>query len=442
MPLRNNFIQSIDENISTLTDEELFWYLSGLLGSGTGIISSYLCENTGMETALHEVVGHGMLGMRLTSDYLPGTGPTYWVSGYDRFKAIGSAETLSKKIKAFFSWLVVPPPSQDGAVGWANRGREYHPNSLANHMGKDGASAWISVTGSLPGLGLNALCVASGMTLRKKHPGLGMGLISFGLFNTFIQSLYTWDAVEKIYTNSTAIGGHDFVNFANRMSLILGMQPFTIALSTAFFFSGFVPLIAVCMYLSEKTHSNESLKHQAPQQLSTMQQALGYVTASTVAVGAVTQLTGVLSITIAPSLTPVALTLKTINPIIGLLSIAQNMYETYKDIYNPAMQLPLLAKIVSCLKLAVTTCMAVSMLVATLTPGMQFLFIPAAIINTLSAVTLSYAKERMIQSHALNSKVAFFGTSSGPSTQEQTPPEKFNNHLTSHSICFEPGLGE
>lgn len=227
-----------------------------LAGTALGLLGNYIYENIGAETALHEVVGHGLLGMRLTSSYPEGTGPSYWISGFDKYNAINNAHSSSKKVGSFLSWLFIPQSSQDGAVGRANRGPDYHPNELAKHMGVAGSSAWISITGSLPGLLVNGACVTGGMVLRKTCPTLGAGLVSFGLMNNLISCTYAWDAaiMSTSELKEAAQTGHDFANFANQMSLITGVSATAIAISTAVFWTSAVPLLGLGIYLYQRSH--------------------------------------------------------------------------------------------------------------------------------------------------------------------------------------------
>src|SRR5271155_581214 len=48
-----------------------------------GAIAAVLASSTGVTVGLHEVVGHGYLGIELTKQ--SGPAPTYWVQGWDNF---------------------------------------------------------------------------------------------------------------------------------------------------------------------------------------------------------------------------------------------------------------------------------------------------------------------------------------------------------------------
>lgn len=177
------------------------------------------------------------------------------------------------------------------------------------------------------------------------------------------------------------------------------------------------------MYLSEKTQKNESLRLKVLQQeLSSIEKILRYASFTTGITGATSQIINLLSITLVPTLSSIAFTLKIITPFLSLLTIAQSAYETYKELKNPDMELATLAKILSCLKFAVTALLVTSMLIASVVPGMQVLFIPAALMNTFISVLLSYAKERVIRN--TYSKNGLFGYS--PSQMDR---EEFSDHL-------------
>lgn len=226
-------------------------------GSMIGISTCYFTGITGPETALHEHVGHGWLGYRLTYNYGPGEGPTFQVDGWDNFKQIFKAGTLSDTLKAIWEFLIGNDINRDGASGvtWESPGT---PNALGNAMGNDGLSAWISISGSVPTLLLTSASVAGGVAVQDKHPISGSALMTFGLMQHLMSSQYSWSAagMSESQMVSEAAQGHDFANFALRIGKITGVGAKTVAMTTAAAWTLFVPLVALGTYLYKRSRQN------------------------------------------------------------------------------------------------------------------------------------------------------------------------------------------
>jgi hypothetical protein len=112
-----------------------------------GGIAAVLASTTGATVGLHEVAGHGHLGIELTKQ--SGRAPTYWVHGWDNFNKIGQAGSFKEGLAAFFHWLFpfsdMPPFAVNPipAAGLTHRYRD-QPNGIGHAMGYGGRSAWIS----------------------------------------------------------------------------------------------------------------------------------------------------------------------------------------------------------------------------------------------------------------------------------------------------------
>lgn len=237
------------------TTKVLGRYAAGVLAGGA---LSYLSTVSGLSVGLHEVVGHGLLGFRLTHSYPQGKGPTYQVDGWDNLQAIGKAENAADGFKAFGDWITGKDTHGDGFAGWASLG-EGTPNALGKAMGPDGLSAWISITGSLPGLLLNTLSVAGGMKVKDSSPALGAALVTFGLSEHLMSSAYTWSAaaMSNAELQANAMTGHDFANFAVRIGNMTGTSAKAVAVSTACVWTAFVPLVAIAMYFHTKSRQTD-----------------------------------------------------------------------------------------------------------------------------------------------------------------------------------------
>lgn len=226
-----------------------------------GFLFAYLSETTGLSTALHEVVGHGLLGLQLTHDYPPGEGPKYQVDGWDNFKTIWESKSFQEGLDAFGKWLTGYDRNGDGAAGVTKWNGSLKPNELGQNMGRDGLQAWISLSGSLPGLLLNTLCVAGGMKLKERHPAAGYFLLSYGIMQHLFSSFYPWSAAiasdQEFYNAAVNGTSHDFVNFSAKIGNLTGADPKTIAITTASLWTAFVPAVALAIYFYQKAHQTD-----------------------------------------------------------------------------------------------------------------------------------------------------------------------------------------
>lgn len=223
-------------------------------GATAGLAASYFTSVTGPETALHEYVGHGLLGFRLTHTYGPGQEPSYQVDGWDNFKQIFKSGSISDTFKSIGNFLIGHDYNNDGASGVAWNGTGT-PNALGQAMGKDGLSAWISISGSIPSLVLTSASIAGGVAVIEKNPVAGYALTSFGLIQHLMSSQYSWSAAAMTESQiiREASQGHDFANFAWRMSKITGVEATTVAMTTAVAWTLFVPAVALGAYLYKKS---------------------------------------------------------------------------------------------------------------------------------------------------------------------------------------------
>lgn len=234
------------------------------IGFCTGALLASFGTSTGASVALHEVAGHGLLGIELTKQ--SGPSPTYHIQGWDNFRKICEADSFKNGLAAFFHWLF---PVGDGPVLGVTYAYPTQPNGLGEAMGPQGRHAWISLAGSLPGLLMDTLSVVGGMHVRKSSPILGTMMVGFGLMDNGTHMAYPISAamMSESQLIKSAQSGHDFANFAVQMSNITGMSAHTIAISTAVFFATFVPIVAAAAYIHSKSQSRDvvpdvlALKH-------------------------------------------------------------------------------------------------------------------------------------------------------------------------------------
>lgn len=223
-------------------------------GAFIGNALAFLSTSTGVNTALHEYVGHGLLGLELTHDYPEGHQPIFQVDGWDNFKEIFKGESFSDVMQAIWRFLTSYDFNGDGANGVTNYWNS-DKNALGEYMGKEGHDAWVSIAGSIPSLVCNSLSVAGGMALKDKAPLLGWSMVSFGVMQHLMTSSYSWSAalmspdtmIEK------AASGHDFANFAVNMSEMTGLSSKAIAIGTSVAWTSLVPALAIGLYLHQKS---------------------------------------------------------------------------------------------------------------------------------------------------------------------------------------------
>jgi len=221
-------------------------------GIVAGSVGTVALQSTGVTVGLHEALGHGFLGIGLTGD---NSSATYQTNGWDRFTQMTHSSSFTSGIENFFRWLFTIDSGQSGVTHYSGS----TPNGLGIAMGPEGRDAWISISGSIPGLILDSASVAGGMLLRKKSPILGNLFVMFGLADSVTASSYTIDAatMSTSQMEQAAKTGHDFANFALKMSDITGIPATDIAITTATLWTVIVPLIAIATYVHTKSHMTD-----------------------------------------------------------------------------------------------------------------------------------------------------------------------------------------
>jgi hypothetical protein len=229
--------------------------LKGAAGAAAGIGLAGLASTTGATVGLHEVVGHGLLGFKLTSE---SGDPTYSVAGWEQFQKMEHAGSFKDGLVDFFKWIGGVNNSQFAGMTYYPASQ---PNGIGHAMGVDGRSAWMSIAGSLPGLALDTVSVIGGVYLRKRSPMLGNMLLGFGLCDNLINSTYALSAavMSDSQLRTEAASGHDFANFSLKISDLSGIPAHTIAVTTGVFWLLFVPLIAGLTFWHTKSDIGEAV---------------------------------------------------------------------------------------------------------------------------------------------------------------------------------------
>lgn len=223
-------------------------------GAFLGNALAFLSTSTGLNTALHEYVGHGLLGLNLTHDYPEGQQPTFQVDGWENLKAIFEGGSFSEVVQAIWRFLSSYDFNGDGAAGVTHYWNS-HKNELGEYMGNEGHDAWVSIAGSIPTLVVNSLSVAGGMALKDKAPILGWSMVSFGVMQHLMTSSYSWSAalMSPETMLDKAASGHDFANFAVKLSEMTGLSSKAIAIGTSVAWTSIVPALAIGLYLNQKS---------------------------------------------------------------------------------------------------------------------------------------------------------------------------------------------
>lgn len=210
-------------------------------------------NSTGVSAAIHECLGHGVLGYHLIFSYKDGVRlPSYYVAGWENFLAIGKGSGLGDKLSALFVFLT-------GYKNWG--GKAYRGNGIPNHLGKflgrDGRDAWISLSGSIPHLIMHALIVVTGAKCFYRTPALGVFLLTFGIADHIFKAHYPISATLMTVKQMAreAKDGHDFANFAIRMNKITSIASRKIAIVTAVAFAAFIPLVCALTFYFKRNES-------------------------------------------------------------------------------------------------------------------------------------------------------------------------------------------
>jgi len=222
-----------------LKQNALFQKLGGAVaGAGTSLTSLV----SGVNTWIHEYCGHCLLGAHLTHSYQDGEGPRYVVFAWEAMQEGG--------VSGWIDWLL----HNDGKTGYASVGRGA-PNALGTYLGPELRSAWGSVSGSVPLFFISASSVIGGMAVREKVPALGGGLVGLGMIEHAASSAYPWRAAvmasEQLLVKART--GHDFANFAVQMAKVTSFSPKAIAIATACSWTLSIPLLALGIYLLQKS---------------------------------------------------------------------------------------------------------------------------------------------------------------------------------------------
>ncbi|MEN9344039.1 MAG: hypothetical protein RLZZ453_826 [Chlamydiota bacterium] len=225
------------------------------LSSAAGILSVFLAATTGVTTAVHEVLGHGFLGFKSVYNYYwRGSSPTYTVIGWENFKDIGKAHSFGEGITAFFRWIL-GMHSVNGADGWANRGSPSGNTDFGKALGAQGRDVWISLTGSIPMLVVDAAMAALGghWLAKGNRSRLAPALLSFACTDNLINSLYPLDAAIKTpQVADKELPGHDFANVALKLSNIIHIPAEAIAIGVAGFWMTGVPFVGLASYFATR----------------------------------------------------------------------------------------------------------------------------------------------------------------------------------------------
>src|SRR3990167_7639770 len=231
-----------------INPESIDLMLNGLQGYLIGDLVSNIFISTGFETAIHEVMGHLILGCHMLYRYTNDNVPECVIPDIKKFQRILASPTLPEMYENFFSWL----------LGGTQGGGTYigQPNGITKfgeYLGPEGRDAWFHITGSLPTLFLSTYNVNLGMNLRKSNPRLGWALIFFSLITNFSNSRYAWQAIgDSSCPPSVGVDSHDFIKFSKAISHITGLKESSIATATAAFMTFYIPLLTLYLYLKSK----------------------------------------------------------------------------------------------------------------------------------------------------------------------------------------------
>jgi len=439
-------LQRAPESLFFLNGKKILQVSGGLL---SGLLMATVTQIASLSTFIHEAVGHCLLGFRSTYLYARGAGPGYVVCSWEAFKEGG--------FNGWLHWLF----NNDGIAGLAWR-KSREVNALGEYLGVEKREAWISLSGSIPGFFINAAAVSTGMVVREKIPVLGYGLVALGLTQHAANSVYPWSAaMMSSETLATKVGsGHDFANFAARVSRLTSLSPKTVAITTATVWTSSIPLLAFSIYLFQKSRDRnlvsdrEALQHwilqssiddkkaerlkelyekyrrgSAPfynvllKELSKdeikkskeeilsqwahlypqdkVQTVLNTVSVISGAVATVISLSSkvfeILGQTTVPVLAPIARGSAHLSPILGTVSLLSEVYEVHKDLKISSELVPKAAKVLSVAKLVVAVAGSTLLIVGSFIPGINLFIICGIALGTGGTIVFALCKNIVVQ---------------------------------------------
>ncbi len=218
-----------------------------------GFLLGHIFAISGLNTYLHEVVGHEKLGMGLTSTKMPAD-TRYSIHAWEDFQLLVRSEKPQDKVELLSRILM---GNRGGSISMTPE-KLPPPNAIGRLMGKEGRGAWFDLAGSLPCLGVDVLATATGALLLKRNTAFALALMVFAIYDSTRYALYPASAafMTPKELEREDKGGNDFAGFALHMSRITGSSPNKVAISTTLFFSTIVPLTAaLIMYVDHKAKS-------------------------------------------------------------------------------------------------------------------------------------------------------------------------------------------
>ena len=183
-----------------------------------GLTLSNIALCTGVSTFIHENIGHLKLGGRMIyrgPKYKSEVGLDYEVFIYQQMVNIDN-------FKDFIYWFFHIQRPSDNIAGYAipRKGRtDYTP--LGYKLGYEQSHAWISISGPATYyIGILSIMI-SNYLYHKNFRKISFTLIFLSLSSiidnvSYAISLLSYTSIESIY--SAATNGHDFANFAYRLS--------------------------------------------------------------------------------------------------------------------------------------------------------------------------------------------------------------------------------
>jgi hypothetical protein len=212
-------------------------------------------DTIGINIFIHEYFGHLLLGGALLTEpqsrfSISYPSIYYQVDSFDRFIELQKNTTL----KNFGKWI---NPLNIDFDGDGFNGRAFSLRGATNYTrlydlwGKDQASAWLSLSGTIPGIIINLL-IGKYILSNRFEKGL-TGCISA---MSFLMGMHCYSIIGSLVTawncdniNVNVVTDNDFENWAIRQNKITGMASANIAVLTAVYLLFLVPFVIYIHYL-------------------------------------------------------------------------------------------------------------------------------------------------------------------------------------------------
>ncbi len=211
---------------------------------------------SGINTFIHEYLGHVQLGGQMVFEYPNHLPPFVYGKNIqlDGYEILVSQLSVIDKLKKLFMGVDF---NHDFKLGWANANYGALGPSVVNEEmclagNVSDPSAWLALSGSLAPLITSSLMIILGQKNFFKYPAISIMMISAALTTHFYNSLYPASVInaDHFMMNFYLRSGHDFARF----DTMLGLNPETVTNIYTFSLLGLSFFHFLSVWANEKAH--------------------------------------------------------------------------------------------------------------------------------------------------------------------------------------------